>query len=153
MLDNAALSRRKSSNTVTTRKNTSLSDIRYCSACLLLQLPLHAVFWNQPRFWRRRNAGGFAALLRGAPQQAGDARHARVCASSAQRCEYEPFVGRRRATLGEESRKKFKVFLLFLPQRKSSIPTCNSARGGLAAVSVESEPKMLWFPTPSSLGL
>ena len=150
MLDNAALSRRKSSNTVTTRKNTSLSDIRYCSACLLLQLPLHAVFWNQPRFWRRRNAGGFAALLRGAPQQAGDAR---ACVPVLRRGANMNRLLVEDARLGEESRKKFKVVLLFLPQRKSSIPTCNSARGGLAAVSVESEPKMLWFPTPSSLGL
>jgi len=47
---------------------------------------------------------------------------ARVCASSAQRCEYEPFVGiyRRRATLGEESREKnLKFFYFFFNNEKA----------------------------------
>ena len=45
---------------------------------------------------------------------------ARVCASSAQRCEYEPFVGRRRATLGEESREKnLKFFYFFFHNEKA----------------------------------
>ena len=43
---------------------------------------------------------------------------ARVCASSAQRCEYEPFVGRRRAT-AKRVEKNLKFFYFFFHNEKA----------------------------------
>ena len=44
---------------------------------------------------------------------------ARVCASSAQRCEYEPFVGRRRATRSAKRVKNLKFFYFFFHNEKA----------------------------------